>query len=108
MTYEQHRRLFLLPSRSLQPSRGRIVFAVVAGTTGSERASGPNRYRVEMAMEWNMIKTPHYWAVILVHERMTYGSILSGQPDVLAVLKKELFKAAKEVITEAVNEAKQG
>jgi hypothetical protein len=52
-----------------------------------------------------MKKTPHYWAVVLVHERMTYGSILAEQPDVLLTLKKELFKAAKEIITEAIDEA---
>ena len=48
-----------------------------------------------------MKKTPHYWAVVLVHERVDYGEILEGQPDVLKQLKKALFDAAKDVLTEA-------
>lgn len=47
-------------------------------------------------------RTPHYWAVVLTHERIDYGEILRGQPDVLAQLKKEIFSAARDVIEEAL------
>ena len=49
-----------------------------------------------------MNKTPHYWAVVLTHERIEYGEILERQPDVLAALKKAIFKSAEKVITEAL------
>lgn len=49
-----------------------------------------------------MNKTPHYWAVLLTHERIEYGQILEEQPELLDALKKAIFKAAKGVLEEAV------
>lgn len=53
-----------------------------------------------------MNKTPHYWAIELVHKRLSYGELLEKQPAILALLKRAMFEAAEEVIGEAMEYAK--
>jgi hypothetical protein len=51
------------------------------------------------------MKTAHEWAVELTHNRIRYGTILEGQPVILAELKKAIFRAARDVIEEVHQEA---
>lgn len=48
-----------------------------------------------------MKKTPHYYAVVLAHERIRYGELMEKQPDVLKAMKTAIFRAAKELFEEA-------
>lgn len=52
------------------------------------------------------MKTAHEWAIVLTHQRISYGTILEGQPEVLAELKKAIFKCAREVIEAAQKDAR--
>lgn len=52
------------------------------------------------------MKTAHEWAVELAHERISYGLILEGQPDVLKQLKNTIFRVARDLIEEAQRDAR--
>lgn len=48
-----------------------------------------------------LLKTPHEIAVIVAHDRISYGEFIEALgPDVLKLLKRAVFEAVRETVAE--------